>query len=116
MSTLLIMGDSVVWGQGLAYEHKTASILARHLGAEINMMAHSGAKIGIRDSYTVTMPSGEVPCFFPTILQQLQGFNGDPASVKWVLMNGGINDVEVQRVFNPMIPQYELELHTRNYC
>jgi hypothetical protein len=110
------MGDSVVWGQGLAYEHKTASILARHLGAEINMMAHSGAKIGIRDSYTVTMPSGEVPCFFPTILQQLQGFNGDPASVKWVLMNGGINDVEVQRVFNPMIPQYELELHTRNYC
>jgi hypothetical protein len=110
------MGDSVVWGQGLSYEHKTASILARYLGVEINMMAHSGAKIGIRDSYTVTMPSGEVPCFFPTILQQLQGFKGDPASVKWVLMNGGINDVEVQRVFNPMIPQYELELHTRNYC
>jgi hypothetical protein len=80
------------------------------------MMAHSGAKIGIRDSYTVTMPSGEVPCFFPTVLQQLQGFSGDPARVKWVLMNGGINDVEVQRVFNPMTPQYELELHTRNYC
>jgi len=110
------MGDSIVWGQGLAYEHKTASILSRHLGAEINMMAHAGAKIGIRDSYTVTMPSREVPCFFPTILQQLQEFNGDPASVKWVLMNGGINDVEVQRVFNPMVPQYELELHTRNYC
>lgn len=116
MNTLLVLGDSVVWGQGLAYEHKTASILARHLGAEMNMMAHSGAKIGIRDSYTVTMPSREVPCFFPTILQQLQGFNGDPSSVKWVLMNGGINDVEVQRVFNPMIPQFELELHTRNYC
>lgn len=116
MSTLLVMGDSVVWGQGLSYEHKTTSILARYLGVEINMMAHAGAKIGIRDSYTVTMPSGEVPCFFPTILQQLQGFKGDPASVKWVLMNGGINDVEVQRVFNPMIPQYELELHTRNYC
>jgi hypothetical protein len=116
MSTLLVMGDSVVWGQGLTYEHKTASLLARYLGSEINMMAHAGAKIGIRDSYTVTMPSGEVPCFFPTILQQLQEFKGDPASVKWVLMNGGINDVEVQRVFNPMIPQYELELHTRNYC
>jgi len=80
------------------------------------MVAHAGAKIGIRDSYTVTMPSREVPCFFPTILQQLQEFNGDPANVKWVLMNGGINDVEVQRVFNPMVPQYELELHTRNYC
>jgi lysophospholipase L1-like esterase len=116
MDTLLVMGDSVVWGQGLAWEHKTATLLARHLGAEIEMMAHSGAKIGIRDSYTVTMPSREVPCFFPTILQQFQGFNGDPANVKWVLMNGGINDVEVQRVFNPMIPQFELELHTRNYC
>jgi lysophospholipase L1-like esterase len=116
MKSLLVIGDSIVWGQGLAYEHKTTSILARHLGAEIKMLAHAGAKIGIRDSYTVTMPSAEVPCFFPTILQQLQDFNGDPASVKWVLMNGGINDVEIQRVFNPMIPQYELELHVRNYC
>jgi lysophospholipase L1-like esterase len=113
---LFVIGDSVVWGQGLAHDHKTAAILARHLGAEIQMMAHSGAKIGIRDSYTVTMPSAEVPCFFPTILQQLQSFKGDPLQVKWVLMNGGINDVEVQRVFNPMIPQFELELHTRNYC
>jgi GDSL-like Lipase/Acylhydrolase family len=116
MSTLLVIGDSVVWGQGLQDHHKTANILARHLGAEITMLAHSGAKIGIRDSYTVTMPSGEMPCFFPTILQQLQSFAGDPAQVKWVLMNGGINDVEVQRVFNPMIPQFELELHIRNYC
>jgi hypothetical protein len=116
MDTLFVMGDSVVWGQGLAPEHKTAGILARNLDAEIQMMAHSGAKIGIRDSYTVTMPSREVPCFFPTILQQLQSFTGDPARVKWVLMNGGINDVEVQRVFNPMTPLYELELHTRNYC
>jgi lysophospholipase L1-like esterase len=116
MDKLLVIGDSVVWGQGLAYQHKSASIVARHVGAEIQMMAHSGAKIGIRDSYTVTMPSAEVPCFFPTILQQLQSFKGDPLQVKWVLMNGGINDVEVQRVFNPMIPQFELELHTRNYC
>jgi lysophospholipase L1-like esterase len=116
MNTLLVIGDSVVWGQGLVKEHKTASILAEYLGAEIHMLAHSGAKIGIRDSYTVTMPSGEVPCFFPTILQQLEGFTGDPTAVQWVLMNGGINDVEVQRVFNPMIPQFELELHTRNYC
>jgi lysophospholipase L1-like esterase len=116
MNTLLAIGDSVVWGQGLAPEHKAATLVAQHLGAKIRMLAHSGAKIGIRDSYTVTMPSGEVPCFFPTILQQLQAFTGDATQVKWVLMNGGINDVEVQRVFNPMIPQFELELHTRNYC
>ncbi len=116
MNTLLVIGDSVVWGQGLLEHHKTASILARHLGAEVQMLAHSGAKIGVRDSYTVTMPSREVPCFFPTILQQLQSFSGDPAHVRWVLMNGGINDIEVQRLFNPMIPQFELELHTRNSC
>lgn len=116
MKSLLVIGDSVVWGQGLAHEHKTARILAEHLGVEMKMLAHSGAKIGFRDSYTVTMPSAEVPCFFPTILQQLQEFNGDPANVQWVLMNGGINDVEIQRVFNPMIPQYELELHIRNHC
>lgn len=116
MSSLLVIGDSVVWGQGLAEAHKSAAIVARNVGAEMKMLAHAGAKIGIRDSYTVTMPSGEVPCFFPTILQQMQRFAGDCAEVKWILMNGGINDVEIQRVFNPMIPQYELELHTRNYC
>lgn len=116
MSKLLVLGDSVVWGQGLRDQHKTARLLAAHLGAEMIMLAHAGAKIGLRDSYTVTMPSGEVPCFFPTILQQLQGVQGDPAEVEWVLMNGGINDVEVQRLFNPMVPQFELELHTRNYC
>lgn len=116
MSTFLVIGDSVVWGQGLAEEHKTASIVARHLGAKLEMLAHAGAKIGLRDSYSVIMPSGEVPCFFPTILQQLQRYAGDPGEVRWVLMNGGINDVEVHRVFNPMVPQYELELHTRNYC
>jgi lysophospholipase L1-like esterase len=116
MGTLLVLGDSVVWGQGLAEEHKTAAILARHLGAEMTMQAHSGAKIGVRDSYSVTMPSGEIPCFFPTILQQLKGFRGDSDAVKWVLLNGGINDVEIQRVFNAMVPQYELELHTRNFC
>jgi hypothetical protein len=116
MSTLLVIGDSVVWGQGLAEEHKTATILAQHLGADLRMLAHAGAKIGIRDSYTVIMPSGEIPCFFPTILQQLQSVPHGTADVQWVLMNGGINDVEIQRVFNPMVPQYELELHTRNYC
>jgi lysophospholipase L1-like esterase len=110
------MGDSVVWGQGLAHEHKTATILARHLRAELRMLAHSGAKIGIRDSYSVTMPSGEIPCFFPTILQQLHSVPNDASDIDWVLLNGGINDVEIQRVFNPMVPQYELELHTRNYC
>jgi lysophospholipase L1-like esterase len=116
MSTLLAIGDSVVWGQGLAEEHKTATILARHLGTELRMLAHAGAKIGIRDSYTVTMPSGEIPCFFPTILQQLHSVQDGAGDIAWVLMNGGINDVEIQRVFNPMVPQYELELHTRNYC
>jgi len=116
MSTLLVIGDSVVWGQGLANEHKTATIVARHLSTELGMLAHAGAKIGVRDSYSVTMPSGEVPCFFPTILQQLKSFQGNAGAVEWVLLNGGINDVEIQRVFNPMVPQYELELHTRNYC
>jgi hypothetical protein len=71
---LFVIGDSVVWGQGLAHEHKTAAILARHLGAEIQMMAHSGAKIGIRDPdrhYAVRRG----PRFFP---RSCSGFTGDP--------------------------------------
>ncbi|HMC32075.1 MAG TPA: hypothetical protein VKL99_14670, partial [Candidatus Angelobacter sp.] len=81
MSTLLAIGDSVVWGQGLAEGHKTAAILAQHLHADLKMLAHAGAKIGIRDSYSVTMPSGEIPCFFPTILQQLQSVPDSPSDI-----------------------------------
>ena len=117
MKSLLVIGDSVVWGQGLAHEHKTASILAEHLGAEMQMLAHSGAKIGIRDSYyrhhAVRRRSH---VFSPRSCNSCRNLTAIPGSVQWVLMNGGINDVEIQRVFNPMIPQYELELHIRNYC
>jgi hypothetical protein len=116
VSNLLVIGDSVLWGQGLIDTHKSASLLADHLQAEMKMVAHSGANIGIRDSNESLTLFGEVPCSYPTILEQIQRYAGDAALVDWVLMNGGINDVDVRRILNPLHPQFDLERNTRKYC
>jgi hypothetical protein len=116
MSDLLVIGDSVLWGQGLIDAHKSASLLAGVLQAEMKMAAHSGANIGIRDSHERLVLSGEVPCSYPTIQEQIQSFAGDTARVRWVLINGGINDVDVRRILNPLHPQFDLDRNTRKYC
>lgn len=116
MSGLLVIGDSVLWGQGLIDAHKSATLLAGHLQAEMEMIAHSGANIGIRDSHESLTLSGEVPCSYPTIQEQIQSFAGDTAQVRWVLMNGGINDVDVRRILNPLHPLFDLGRNTRKYC
>ena len=116
MSDLLVIGDSVLWGQGLIEAHKSANLLAGHLQAELKMVAHSGANIGIRDSHESLTLFGEVPCSYPTIQEQIQSYAGATARVDWVLMNGGINDVDVRRILNPLHPQFDLGRNTRKYC
>src|SRR5882724_10507856 len=116
MSDLLVIGDSVLWGQGLIDAHKSASLLAGHLHAEMKMIAHSGANIGIRDPHENLVLPGEVPCSCPSIQEQIQSFTGDTAHVGWVLMNGGINDVDVRRILSPLHPQFDLDRNTRKYC
>src|SRR2546422_11261103 len=74
---VVVMGDSVMWGQGLLEADKIHSrvtnLLRDCLGYgpfEIINLAHSGATIGLGDA-TVRAPlNGEVPTSYPTILQQ----------------------------------------------
>src|SRR5258708_26456358 len=105
MSTLLILGDSVTWGQGLLPVHKISTIVATQINASPKMLAHSGATIGIGDSNFDVMPSPEVPNSYPTIIEQVDKFIGDQADVQWILMNGGINDVDIRSILNPLYPQ-----------
>lgn len=114
MSTLLVIGDSVTWGQGLLDVHKFSTLLNATLKATPVMLAHSGAVIGIHDTGTTVMPSPEVPGAYPTIQTQVANFTGDASDVRWVLMNGGINDVDIHNIFNPFYS--DLQNDTRKYC
>lgn len=118
---IVTIGDSVHWGQGLTREHKLHVLIADALRAQDpglveHHMAHSGAVIGAGLTVTRQRIDGEVPVGSPTILEQASAFPGDPADVAVVLVNGGINDVDIRNILNPLLPRQILSDLTREHC
>ena len=113
---LLVLGDSISWGQGLRDEHKPSHLvkswLEQQTGREVRetIQAHSGALIGPSES-TLDMAArdaalqldGELSRAYPTINDQVdyavKAF-GNPARVDLVIVNGCINDVDSRRLLN----------------
>ena len=108
---LLVLGDSVLWGQGLKEENKAWYLVKRWLeetdGVQVNskVEAHAGAVIGIAGTSpprTLTL-YGEISSAWPTLHDQiddaLKAFP-DPSLVDLVLVNGCINDVNARRFLN----------------
>ena len=120
---VVILGDSVMWGQGLSVDQKfttrTIALLqnnrwARPLGTVFNQ-SHSGASLGDigQDANVDPTPSfihqgiaesvaGEIPRDHPlvwvqeqTILDAMAGSNHalEPDDVAWVMIDGGANDM-----------------------
>jgi len=113
---LLVLGDSISWGQGLRDEHKASYLvkawLEQQTGREVlqTIQAHSGAVIGPIESTgdkagldAAFKLDGELSRAYPTINDQIdyavRAF-GNPARVDLVIINGCINDVESQRLLN----------------
>lgn len=111
---LLVLGDSISWGQGLKDEHKAWFLVKKWLEVNTGRLvraqveAHSGAVVGEPaeagyDPRTNYMLDGELSRAEPTINEQidnaLRSF-ADPAQVDLVLVNGCINDVESRRLLN----------------
>jgi hypothetical protein len=118
---LLTCGDSVHWGQGLLAAHKFSRTVATHLRAtepELveHMLAHSGAIIGAGATVRRTLVNGEVPVAYPSIIEQLGWFPGAPEDVKAVLINGGINDIDIRTILNPFISLTTLKALTIEHC
>ncbi len=108
--TLLVLGDSVLWGQGLRDANKCAAQVqqqlqnAHHL--EVNppvMFAHSGASIalppGVRDAPPLW---GEIPAYTPTITAQMEAAAQDYRDADLIVLDGGSNDLGILRLVNPL--------------
>jgi hypothetical protein len=113
---VVVLGDSVLWGQGLKTEHKMFSLvndwMKPTLGSKksaITVLAHSGASIDPvddpsgRNDEDDPLP-GEMPNAFPTIGRQA-GAGAErfaTGTVDLVIMNGGANDFTLLDVLNPI--------------
>ena len=113
---LLVLGDSISWGQGLRDEHKASylvkSWLQQQTGREVRELieAHSGALIGSLGAAIDTTAldgapalDGELSRAYPTINDQIEEAvraYTNPSLVDLVLVNGCINDLDSRRLLN----------------
>ena len=116
---LVNVGDSVPWGQGLLENEKYDSLLQRALGSlhpegvSLERFAHSGATITHGNGAVST--SSEVPVARPTITDQINAVPS-PDTVDVLLVNGGINDVGVATILNPLALVPPLSTLVRTAC
>lgn len=127
---ILVIGDSVAWGQGLLEEQKMQALLARKLfdsdGVEPDVISYacSGATIGLESGQaptTVAVPTWwprEIPQSNPTLHEQLERVAKDHPDLRFdvILVIGGINDVNVRRIFNPKTTPAQVDALCRQYC
>ena len=107
---MLVLGDSIIWGQGLKAEHKSWYQVKLWLEANTGrtvvekVEAHSGAVIersSLTDNLTATNP--EVNVGLPTVHDEIDDalrFYGDGARVNLVLLSGCGSDVGAQNLLS----------------
>ena len=115
---MVVLGDSIVWGQGLVEDEK-ASTLVQHRLAEKHgrpvrkrVYAHSGATVAA-DGFQGNLLPPEVPSSFPHIDLQAECVP-NPERVDLVLVNGCINDMDATVLFDPTTDADEIGLE--NLC
>lgn len=118
-SRIVSIGDSVNWGQGLLeadkFDHRLALSPGVAAPADLDRLAHSGAIIGTAGTNGAAAP-GEVPDAAPSLFAQCERYAADPAEVDVVLVNGGINDVGVATILNPLELGPSLETRVEAAC
>jgi lysophospholipase L1-like esterase len=125
---MLVLGDSIAWGQGLKDEHKawhqTKTWLKETTGREVRerIEAHSGAVIGSAEERRAMSNAGldgEVNRAVPTINEQvdeaLKSY-ADPSQVDLVLVDGCINDVDARRLLNAVNTPDEIHRSAEAKC
>jgi lysophospholipase L1-like esterase len=121
---LVVFGDSITWGQGLQEPYKFHSLVEQYIrdqrsdiGVYKTVRAHSGAVIGANRSEVASKPQlpGEINTGEPTIIQQVNAYQGNPDAVDLILLDGGINDIPPREILNPLAESNLVE-ETKQHC
>jgi lysophospholipase L1-like esterase len=121
---MLVLGDSILWGQGLLEGDKCAAQVQQQLQNALHlevrppvMFAHSGASImlppGARDEEPLW---GEIPAYAPSITAQVDAAAKDYSAADLVLLDGGSNDLGVMRLINPLERGATIYADAQKYC
>jgi lysophospholipase L1-like esterase len=132
---ILVIGDSLIFGQGLKEENKTYSIVKTWLQSELkrevklNIKAHSGARISLHEEDLNGLKRGgkddstyynlEVPLSFPSIESQIKLAEKDyekPQNLDLIMLTGGITDLEVADILNGKGNDAKLKADIVKYC
>lgn len=125
---MLVLGDSIMWGQGLKNDEKFSTRVKCWVQEKTNrevvmhVEAHSGAVISTApapDPLFVTA-DGEVNLYTPTINAQLdhaiQFYTAAKTSPSLILLDGCINDVGVKNLLAAATPLEKLREQTVKSC
>ncbi len=134
----LVIGDSLVWGQGLEEEQKFYFKTKRWLGEEffrgarkvnLNVKAHSGSTIMLSEREAAALLAAErdvrnavhpeINVSFPSIKSQLETARGEyesPENVDLIMLSGGVPEVGVSKILNPFESNEKLRSDINLYC
>lgn len=107
--TIVAMGDSVVWGNGLKLEHKSLIKVAHQIAdltqrnVQVVSFAHSGARLNtVTDATDYNFP-GDLNAQALTTVQQEQCAATDYHEAELILLDGCINEVGATNIALPPI-------------
>ena len=124
---MLVLGDSILWGQGLREQQKSWYRVKCWLQGttgrivDVVVKAHSGAVVegSLAQTQIYNSPNAEVNLPLPAVNEQLDDavkFYGDTAKVDLVLVDGCINDVDVRNILNASVDRNLIRERAANSC
>ncbi len=122
---MLVLGDSILWGQGLKEEHKSSYLVQQWLCSStgsrvlVHREAHSGATL---EKTGASCPglNGEIDVGRPSIREQLDDavryYQDRSDRVDVVLMDGCYNDITDKRLVNHNVSFDFIKRRARDAC
>jgi hypothetical protein len=132
--SMISLGDSAIWGNGLVndhkYSHEIAQSVANATGRSITLFsyAHSGANLsreagsayGPITGSDINVPPGDLNAGLPTTIQQEACAAKEHSETEIVLLDGCINDVSAEAIALPFplsrVPAGEIAQRAHDQC
>ena len=120
---MVVIGDSVQWGNGLREQDKISKLVSNVIQQEtqkkviVQRYAQSGARIVPTEEDAVCFIEcfGEAPTVSTSVTRQVEQIIV-PELIDFVLMDGCSNDVDVAVIVNPLTQDVILRARTEQFC